>query len=270
MTEEKTPAELEAEEQAKVEEAKAKDAEFEAEITDLSDEDKEARRAERQKALHPDKGIDYQAIAEKEKEARLRAEKTLADKAFKDRQAKRDSGNDIDDDDKPLTRAEALELLKSQPARGNFATKEDLLGAEAKVIADRLAGSTEERDALLETWKNRTFPEHVSLEDQLEEVYVIVNRKQLIGKTNEAMRALKNKSNVSRDAANTEHDRQTGPTTQPKTPADIKTVAQQTGFSYNQATKRYEKKSKGGKLIYIDPVTNKVMLEDSKQAPMGA
>lgn len=186
------------------------------------------------------------AELEKERKARKEAETAAADKAFKLRELKEKKRGESeerevqDDEEQPLTRKD-LERIRAEERE---ATRKEMLSFEANRIASQLASSDTEKEVILEKWKNRSFPAHLSLEDQLEECYVITHRKKLLGERNEALRALKGKQGVNRDASGTHHDAQTG--NQPKlAPADAAELAR-LGFKWNGTNRRYEKKLANG------------------------
>jgi hypothetical protein len=254
MTEEEKKAEtarLEAEAKAK-EEA---DANFEAEIAELSDEEKEAKRAERD-ALNTDKSTDYKAVAKREREAREKAEKALADKRFKDaerkRKAKEEGGDDNDEDDeedKPVTSRELQRIL----AENTQNTEKRIMGSQIKEIANDLADSPEEAEAIIEIHANRTFPSHLSLSEQLEEAHAIANRKKLISTNSELKRALKSKGTSSKDSAGTHRDPMEG--TVPKLSAGDTASYKRAGFTYDTTEKVWKKKLPTGKFLVKNPKT---------------
>lgn len=255
-----TPEEQKAAETAKAEaEAKAKeekeqaDADFEAEIADLPDEEKEAKRAERD-ASNTDNKTDYEAIALAEKQAREKAEKALADKRFKDAERKRkaqEDGDDIDEDDedKPVTGKELQRILDENTQR----TTKLLMGGQIKDIANSLADSPEEAEAIIEIHANRSFPAHLSLQEQLEEAHAIANRKKLVSTNSELKRALKSKGTVSKDSAGTHRDPMSG--TAPKmSPNDVASY-KRAGFTYDTRDRLWKKKLPTGKFLVKDPIT---------------
>lgn len=219
---------------------------------------------------NPKKGIDYAKIAESERLAREKAEKALADLAFKKREAKRNGEeySEEEEDDKPLTRAEALELLRTEQPSGEYVTRKDLLDTQANLIADKFVGSPEEKNAVIETWKNVKFPSHYSLEQQIKGAYALVNGDKIIGERNEALRALKGREGTSRDSSTTHHDSPKG--SEPQMPSDVKGALARQGFVFNSQARRYEKKLANGKLLIKDPKSGKIYQEGQRIAPIGA
>ena len=238
-------AKEEAEAQAKADK-EAQDAEFEAEIADLSDEEKEAKRATRNAPQH----LDYEAELKREREAREKAEKALADRRFKEseqRRKEKEAGGTGDDDEKPLTANQLEEIL----SRERETTQKEVQSLRIYEIAKGLATSEAERNLIVEIHKNRSFPAHLSLEEQLEEAYAIANRKKLIGERNEALRALRGKDGVNKDTATTHRDAPKAG--EPKlSPADQQAI-KGAGFSWNGTNRRYEKKLSGGRILVRKP-----------------
>jgi hypothetical protein len=261
MTDEEKQAKLAAEAEAKAEaEAEKQDAEFEESIANLSDEDKEAKRAE--KAKKSTSTTDYSAELEKElaiaNEKAIKAEKALAEKRFKNSEKKRE--DEEDNDDKPLTKAELSEIL----AENEQKNKKVIQKQNAEALADRLAGSEDEKKLILAKWENRTFPANYSLEEQIKESYVLANGNKLIAERDEALRALKGKSGINRDTAENHIEPQ--PTKDSEITGDLKTVIGRRGFVFNNQTKQYEKTTANGKKLIYDKKTGAVYPEGHKFA----
>ena len=269
MTEQKTEAELAAEqkatEEAKVEaEAKAKadkeaqDAEFEATLDDLTDEEKEVKSTERQKAQNPDKKIDYKAELEKEKEKTKKAEDALATKRIKKSKQNREGLTEeeikaLDEEEKPLTKSELEVILKEERQASR---KED----QREKVDEIIKSMIDDEDAI-ELMKLR-FKSHTptpgqTLREQLEDVFMLVNKKKIIGENSELKRALKNKDNVSTSATNTKHSE--SKESEPKIAPDVKLVLTQGGYAYNTTAKRYERTLPNGKVLFKDPKTGKIL-----------
>ena len=248
MTEEEKVAEAAAAEEAK--KAEALDA-------NLSDEEKEQKKALENK-------IDFAAELEKERKLRLeeedrrkKAEKALADKDFHDREDERrkkiESGKDNQlGEDKPLTASQLETIL----ARERQETNKFLQSQKTEQLVRGMATSEDETQLILEIHKNRTWPSYIPLEKQVKEAFAIANADKLIGERNEALRALKGKQGVTNDSAITYHD--SPKPGEPHLEADQRLVLQQTGFTWNSSTSRYEKKLGNGNILYKDMRTNKV------------
>lgn len=234
------------------------DADFEADIADLTDEEKEAKRADKE-ALNTDNKTDYKAVALREKEAREKAEKALADKRFKDAERKRkvqddDIDDQDDDEDKPITSRDLQRIL----AENSQQTEKRLMGSQIKDLANDLADSPEEAEAIIEIHTNRTFPSYLSLQEQIEEAHAIANRKKLVSTNSELKRALKSKNTASNDSAGTHRDAMQG--TAPKLSAGDTAAYKRAGFTYDVTSKLWKKKLPSGKFLIKDPKTKRTYL----------
>lgn len=237
------------EEKALLEAEQAQKAQDEESAEDEANEDESEEEG---KSKNPD-NIDYEAELAREREAREKAEKAAAENAFKLREAKRQNKDEDEEDEeeKPLTAKELQSILASE----RQATQKALQEQRITEIASKLGTSEAERNLIIEIHKNRQFPEHLSLEDQLEEAFVIANRKKLIGERNEALRALKAKNGVNDNPAGTHQEAPKAG--EPKLPsADIASL-KAIGYAWNG--KVFEKKLKNGVLQY-DPKTKKTTL----------
>jgi len=237
----------------------AQEAEAKAKATDdetAEDESEEEESEEEDKSKDKDADtIDYEAELAKEREAREKAEKAAADNAFKLREARRKKDDDTEEEeeDKPLTSKELQSILAKERQETTKSLETQRIGE----IASKIATSDSEKALIIEIHKNRTFPPHLSLEEQIEESFVIANRKKLIGERNEALRALKSKSGVNNNPAGTHQDAPKAG--EPKmSPADA-TAIKAVGYSWNGTTRQYEKKISSGTLVY-DPKTKKTRI----------
>lgn len=155
--------------------------------------------------------------------------------------------DDEDDDDKPLTRRE----LREAETR----LEKKALVTSVLSLARAMAGSETEAQLIAAKWQNRTFPEGMTLQDQVEEAYAITHRKKLIGERQEALRALKGKGTATTTA--TESHRDPSPGNEPKMAAQDKAAILAAGFAWD-ATKRLYKKSLGRRgFLYKDPKSGK-------------
>jgi len=264
MTEEEKQAETakaEAEAKAKADKEIA-DADFEAGIADLSEEEQEAKRAEKE-AQNTDNLTDYKAVALREKEAREKAEKALADRRFKDTERKRKVQEDneedpIDDDDKPITSRELQRILTENTQQ----TEKRLAGSHIKKLANGISTSPEEAEAIIEIHANRTFPAHLSLEEQIEEAHAIANRKKLVSTNSELKRALKSKNTASNDSAGTHRDPMEGTAT--KLSAGDTASYKRAGFNFDTSDKLWKKKLPSGKTLIKNPKTKQTYLSQKQ------
>lgn len=254
MTEEEKQAALEAEAKAKADAKAAEDAEFEASLEGLSDEEKAEKKAEKD-AQYNDNKIDYEAELAKEREAREKAEKALAEDRYKHSEAQRKKDEEGDkDDEKPLTKKELAELLE----RERNENRKIIQSTQVESIASRLATSDSERNLLIEIHRNRSFPSHLSIQEQLEECYAIANRKKLVGERNEALRALKGKEGSNKDSSGTYQDNQLS--NEPKIAPQDAEAFKAVGFIWNGKTRQYEKKLPNGDLLIRDSKTKQTRL----------
>jgi hypothetical protein len=223
----------------------AQEAEVEStEVEETTDDETTEKSAESEQ--------DFKSELERERKARAEAEKAAADLAFKLRDKKR-RGEDEEDygDEKPLTASQLQAIL----AEERQATEKKLTTMEADKIASSMSGSDEEKELILEIHKNRSFPSHLSLAEQLEEAYLIANKKKIIGENNELKRALKGRQGVNNNSASTHHDEPV--TSQPKISGADAQALSQSGFAWNGTTRRFEKKLSNGKKLVIDQKTKK-------------
>lgn len=189
-------------------------------------------------------------MLQREREAREKAEKALAEKAFKAREQKRLQEDDIeeqDEYDKPLTYKDLPAIL----AKEREATRKELLNAEIKRLATRSAENEVQRDLIIEIHKNRHFPEHLTLEEQLDECFLIANKDRILGQNYELKRALAKKA--SNDSTGDYQVSQKG--NEPKMASADAAEYARMGLKYNSTNKRWEKKLANGKTLVKDPKT---------------
>lgn len=199
--------------------------------------------------------FDYDQELEDEKK-RGKPDPDLAGKAFVDRKKKReDAGADDDaDDDKPLTKKDiaAIEARVERKALTGQAL------TTARALTGRHANSEKEAQLIVARWGNRTFPAGVPLSEQIEEVYAGLHRKRLMGERDEALRGLKAKDGIVRNAAGA-HQRPAGGPEPKISVADLSAI-KAAGYSFNSASRRYEKKLTSGDILVRDPKTKATIL----------
>lgn len=273
MTEQKTEAELaaekKAEEEAKAEETakaekEAQDAEFEESLKDLSDEEKEAKREEQKKALNSKTEPDYKALAEEEKqkandekERADAAERALADDRYKASEAKRKVEEGTEEEKEPLTKKD----YEAGRAKDRQENQKQIQKAQAQTIVEKLTDNADEQEYVLEIHKNRIFPEHLSLQDQLEESHAIANKDKWKGERDEALRKAKGDKGVNDDAAGAHRKPPASQAGEPSMSAEDKQMLVNKGWKWNTTNKRYEKTTSSGILLYRDPKTGAVKPE---------
>jgi hypothetical protein len=217
---------------------------------DVEESDAEdSEEKSKDEAKDTDNEIDYDAEIDKEKKGK--PDPIKAKNAFKERTVKREeSEEEVDDDDKPMTRKEARELIAS--------TEKKALVTSALQIARGLSTSEKEAQLLVAKWENRTFPSNSSLSEQIEEMYAVVHRKKIIGERNEALRSLKNRGNANNNTANGIKD-PTKSTKAPTISADMKLVITQSKLVLNNKTNRYERKLPNGDFLVYDVATKSIL-----------
>jgi hypothetical protein len=242
-------------------EAEEKDAEGTGSEDESEDEESEEEEAEEESEDESDddesddssskkEELDLDAELEKEREAG-KPDLTIAEKAFKERKDKREAPADDEDAEKPLTQKDLDAALA--------ADRKERQHDDALVIAKGMAGSDKEAELIVAKWANRTFPKSLTLREQINEAYVITHGKKLIAERNEAMRALKGKEGVNRNAAGSHKDGTKNPN-EPKLPPADAAAIRASGFVWNTATRQYEKKLPNGSTLIRDSKTKQVRL----------
>jgi hypothetical protein len=196
---------------------------------------------------------DYKADFEKAVEARKKAERVLAEQAYKKRQQKKEvyTEPDLDneDDEKPITKKDLSELLLAERQQ-----TEKLL--QKNRIEETLKGLTtnpDEANLIREIHQSRVFPSHLSIEEQVQEAFVIANSKRILAQRNEALRALKSKSVVNNDVAGQYQENKERPEQRLK--PDVEFVLKGQGFKYNPQARQWEK-AVGTKTLVADKKGN--------------
>jgi hypothetical protein len=153
----------------------------------------EDEKLEKENGSSQEDKTDYQALLLAERERADRAEKALAEKRFKNSQSKRkeedEIEDEIDEDEKPVTKKQFQELL----ARERQATQKEFQEKMALDIARANTSSEEEAQASLLFWKNRVIPTG-NLEDDIKFAIGGLNQKKIVARNAELSRALKSKS----------------------------------------------------------------------------
>ena len=231
------------------------ESETEEEEEESEDTDKEEGSSESEEEEEEESSSEHSDKDERDYDAELEEEENKgkpAHEAFKKRKEKRDDGDD--EDSRPMTVGEFKKL-------SNQSQKQAL---EAAALSFALGMTDNEKEARLVVakWKNRTYPSDLSVKEQIEEAYVVTHRKNLIGQTNEAKRALRNKGKANDNAAGSHRDSPSNPSEPKLNPAEKQSL-KAAGFEYNIKTKRYEKKLRGGVLVR-DPRTKQAVFQRSK------
>lgn len=197
--------------------------------------------------------IDYEAI-EKEEEGKKKPDPVRAKIAKKERDAKRE--DEEEEEEKPLTRQEALDIL----SQGQQQTQKTIYENSAVAIAATISGSESEARAIVAKWRNRVFPEDMPIQEQIEEMSAIINRKKNVSKTKEMARALQSKDNVSKDVAGTHRDAPQG--SEPKLSASDAKGIKSAGYVWDGTKRLWKKPMPGGKkFLYMKDLKSGTWIE---------
>lgn len=208
-----------------------------------ADAEGEKPEGDKPEATHPDNQIDYDAEIDKEIKGRPDPEKARL--AFKERQARREERQEEEKDKEFISREEFNSYLERDRQERQVDT--------FLILAKSLANSDKEATLMLERWKNRSFPSHMTITEQVEEIYAGIHSKRLIGERNEALRALRNKDNANKSSVSAGQQNLKSKTREPnEMPANDLLTIKGAGFAWNEKTKRYEKKTSSGKLLVRD------------------
>lgn len=203
--------------------------------------------------------IDYEAELRKEKERADAAEKKLAADAFKKREDRRKGEESGEQEEKPLTARELQEILATDRAQVRKETQSEFIREKAM----KLAGGQAEAELIVEIHKNRQFPSHLSLDEQLEESYAIANRKNILRKNDELKRALRSKELAGSESGATH--REGNAAGEPRMQSQDREALLSAGFSWDGGKRAYKKSLAGGKMVlYNDPRTKKTWRESVK------
>jgi len=226
------------------------DAEFEASLGGLSEEEITAKRAEKEAEEHLQ--IDFETELAKEKERSQKKDEKLAELDFKLREKNRKEDETIkegeDDEDKPLTKKDLKVLLSENQQK----LRQDLMGDTIKRIAREIAQSDAEANFIAEIHKNRIWPDDMPLAEQLEESAAIANRKPFMtARKAEAERAKKSKENSSSENLGSFRDAQM--IDEPKIDANAKKALVGGGFTWDGKRRLYVKTLGKNKILTYDP-----------------
>lgn len=196
---------------------------------------------------------DYEAMLEAERKRADDAEKAAAELAFKARRGKREDkkeeADETEDDDKPMTRAEARAFLQQQ---GQLIQKNAQESSALSIIHANTSTEAEAQVAL-QYYKNRIVPTG-NLEDDVLGAVAMVNRKRTVAKASELARALKSKDTALRSSASVYRD--TGPPGEPKISPQDASAIKAAGMVWDGKQRAYKKPlGSGAKHLYFDPKT---------------
>lgn len=217
---------------------------------ETTDEVPEGEDVEAEEEGESDSDLDLDAELEQERK-NGEPDTAIADQEFKKREEKRKEKEAASGEaDKPLTRADFNAALE--------ADRKERRTDDALILARKMAGSEKEAQLILQKWKNRTFPKNLPLSEQLEETYVITHRKKLLGERNEAMRALHGRDTVTKVGITNQRTAQNAAA--PKLPPSEVAILKQSGLTYNNTLKRFEKKLPNGRILIRDNKTKQIKL----------
>lgn len=190
--------------------------------------------------------IDYEAELKAERERTAKLEKAIADRAFKDREAKRE--HVPTDEAKPLT----IRDLQDVESRIKQETHKELQEARALEVARAHTTTEAEAQAALAHWRTRIVPTG-NLEEDIQYAVAGLNHRKTVAKNAELARALRAKGQVTNNAASTHRDAPEG--SEPKLSAGDVQAMHEAGLKWNGSTRVYEKKLANGKVYFFDPRT---------------
>ncbi len=172
----------------------------------------------------------YDAIVEEE-ETRGKPDSDKAEEAFKKRKDKRGETTSEEDEEEPLTESRMRQILNED--------KQERHGDYAKDVATEVASSEKEANAILAIWKNRSYPQGMSVRAQLLEAQGTVNFKRSQAENGELKRKINSKDTVSKDVASTHKDSVDADA--PKIKPDDAQALKAAGFKWNGKKNVYRK-----------------------------
>lgn len=207
----------------------------------------EAAEADEHEPSQPD----YEALLKAEKERADAAEKAAAELAFKSRDTRRknkeETESEEENDDKPMTRAEARAFLAQQ---GQSLQKSAQEMAALGIARSNTATEAEAQAALL-FYKTRVVPTG-NLEDDVLFAIGGINRKRTVAKATELARALRSKETALHSTAIVH--REGGSVNEPKLTAQDAQAIKQSGMAWDGRGRVYKKPlGNGAKHLFYDP-----------------
>lgn len=201
---------------------------------------------------------DYEALLKEERERAEKAEKALAEAAFKDRKKKRqepdgdeNESESDDEDDKPLT----IKDLRAHEARIIARTQKQMQDSRALEIARAHTSSEEEAKAAHLFWKNRVVPTD-NLEADVLFAIGGLNHRKIVGKNQELARALRSRETTVDDTSGTQRESQLP--TSVKVKGDLHASLKRAGFELDTKRKLWIKEVSKGNFVYKDLKTGRI------------
>lgn len=239
--EEKKAADL-----AEAEAKKAKEKEDAAARANETEEEKKAREEKEAKDEEARLQAEHEAELKIERERTKKAEDALAKKRFEESEAKRKRREaaiaagetpEEDDDEKPLTRSELEDVL----SREREAIRRENQAEVIKEKVKKITSSDIETELVMEIHKNRQFPAGMPLDEQIEEAYLIANRKRILGVNTELKRALQHKDTTNKGVADTHRDSPSP--SEPKLSANDDSLLKRSGFVWDGKKNAFKKET---------------------------
>ncbi len=202
----------------------------------------------------------FEAELAKERERADKATQAAADLAFKLRGKKREGKADEDDkkdeedeEDKPLTRREMDDLLAQERQK----TRKELQARAITEIAKKLSKSEPEAQLIIEIHKNRTFPEGMSLDEQLEEAHAIANHRKMKAENDELRRKVGSKETATDSVVGTHKDPPAADI--PKMSAKDTQALIAVGYKWDGKSQMFVKQLGNGKVLMHNPKTGQTI-----------
>lgn len=200
----------------------------------------------------------YQEQIEKAEKAQRDAEEALARERFKTAEAKKkkpseanDGENNDEDADKPLTRRE----LDARLAENREQVRREFQSEETTKKIKAITKSDAETRLVEQVFTATHFPSWMPLDEQIENAYLIANKKHLTQKNAELMRALNGKGTVVTEISSSQ--REGGSSNEPRLDPNTATMLKQTGYTWNAPSRAYIKKLGSGRTLFYDPKSKK-------------
>jgi len=210
---------------------------------EVTPEETEATEEEVAEDISSTTETDYETLLEDEKKRGKPDPEKAKERFVKKRAEEEEYEEEVDDEDKPLTRREAREFVAQQSHQILVESNAERINELSESVSDSPAQAAYIR----EIHKNRVFPAGMSLKEQIAEAHAIADYKRVQSKASEMAKTIKSQETASRDTATTHRDPQVG--LAPKLDADMKQSLNRAGYSFNNKTRQYEKTLPNGKML---------------------
>ena len=189
---------------------------------------------------------DFTALIEEEKK-RGKPDPEKAKQRIQKKLQPESEDDEVDDEDRPLTRREMEAMLAENAHRQTIESQGDRLVE----ISESLAESAQEAELIRQVHSNRVFPMGMSLSEQLMEARAIANVRRTEAQKSELARKVLSQNTVSRNTATTYRDPQKS--LEPDLAPDLKLSMTRAGYVFNGTSRQYEKKLPNGKTLIKQP-----------------